>query len=493
MKKLFLVLFVLCSLFSFHCFPQRQDRIWVFGDSVGIDFNNLSNPTVFTVPTVTVPDEGFASVADNNGNLLYYMGPARNTNYQNYSGVYNGSFQMIQNGDSLFTNRSFTQGDLFIPENADTDKTLLFYIWDDWNGPPWSGLAYARLSRYANSGGGSVLMRDSLIFIDELAEKITAVRHANGRDWWIIAKADSSDKFYKILIQNDSIIYMGYQRIGPSFPPLSTYIIQGQMIFDRAGDKLAYVGTGWPKVAVLDFDRCTGIFSNYRGYHTPNTSNYGCSFSPTGKYVYVSDFDRLYQVDAESPDTMNSFNLIYQDDLTDSFLIGASLLAPDDKIYIVSGFESEPNNVFDHRNMNLSVIQNPNNPGVSCNFDTLAFHLGGHRAYGGLPNMVNYNLGPLIGSPCDTLTVGVSEKKDKNDQINIFPNPATNNVTISSNNNFNIKLILYDLDGRETLKYSSDFSRNYSISLSNIPNGVYIMSVGLGEKNIIYKKLVVIK
>src|ERR1051325_5980053 len=41
MNKLFLILFAL-SLFESSA--QKQNTIWCFGDSVGIDFNNTSNP-----------------------------------------------------------------------------------------------------------------------------------------------------------------------------------------------------------------------------------------------------------------------------------------------------------------------------------------------------------------------------------------------------------------------------------------------------------------
>jgi len=53
--------------------------------------------------------------------------------------------------------------------------------------------------------------------------------------------------------------------------------------------------------------------------------------------------------------------------------------------------------------MNLSVISKPDVFGLACDFDTLSVYLNGQRTFHGLPNMVNYALGTLEGSECDTL------------------------------------------------------------------------------------------
>lgn len=58
--------------------------------------------------------------------------------------------------------------------------------------------------------------------------------------------------------------------------------------------------------------------------------------------------------------------------------------------------------------MNLSVINSPDLPGAACDFQPYSFYLGGKRTYWGLPNNPDYDLGPLVGSPCDTL-VGTTE------------------------------------------------------------------------------------
>ena len=81
--------------------------------------------------------------------------------------------------------------------------------------------------------------------------------------------------------------------------------------------------------------------------------------------------------------------------------------------------------------MNLSVINYPNLASLSCDVDTLTIPLGGRRVTGGLPNMVNYNLRALEGSPCDTITA-INEIKLEG-EIQIYPNPASAFIEIKTN------------------------------------------------------------
>ena len=67
MKKYLLLALMVLSL---NCFSQNRNSVWCFGDSAGIDFSNLSNPVPFTS---SVEGRGSCvSIADNNGNLLFY-------------------------------------------------------------------------------------------------------------------------------------------------------------------------------------------------------------------------------------------------------------------------------------------------------------------------------------------------------------------------------------------------------------------------------------
>ena len=63
-------LFVLFSFFSFGLQAQKEANIWYFGFNAGVDFNSGS-PVALTDGQIRTL-EGCASVANANGNLLFY-------------------------------------------------------------------------------------------------------------------------------------------------------------------------------------------------------------------------------------------------------------------------------------------------------------------------------------------------------------------------------------------------------------------------------------
>ena len=65
--------------------------------------------------------------------------------------------------------------------------------------------------------------------------------------------------------------------------------------------------------------------------------------------------------------------------------------------------------VYNQYNMNLGVINYPDSGFSGCNYQPYSFYLGGKRTYAGLPNNPDYELGAWVGSPCDTLSVGMED------------------------------------------------------------------------------------
>ena len=47
-----------------------------------------------------------------------------------------------------------------------------------------------------------------------------------------------------------------------------------------------------------------------------------------------------------------------------------------------------------------------------------------------MPNMINYELGPLIGSGCDTIPTALNPSLQKTDLLRILPNPADKYVYV---------------------------------------------------------------
>ena len=124
-KLMFGLLLICCSQL---CYSQKRNNIWCFGDSSGIDFNNLNNP----VPFQSCMDSrgSCASIADSNGSLLFYTSDPYKPTY--FSGairlgaVYTNLHTLMMNGDSL-VGRGWYNECIIIP---DLVNNSLFYVFN---------------------------------------------------------------------------------------------------------------------------------------------------------------------------------------------------------------------------------------------------------------------------------------------------------------------------------------------------------------------------
>ena len=134
----------------------------------------------------------------------------------------------------------------------------------------------------------------------------------------------------------------------------------------------------------------------------------------------------------------------------------------------------------------MDVIANPEGLGQACNYLQSSFDLGSGRTACGLPNMPNYNLGPLHGSICDSLSIGIHEQLSEN-TISIFPNPFIDAVSIHSVLPMHAGVMIRDEVGKEIKNFS--FSENETIDLSCLAAGIYFIEIK--NKNTVYKKRLV--
>jgi hypothetical protein len=101
-----------------------------------------------------------------------------------------------------------------------------------------------------------------------------------------------------------------------------------------------------------------------------------------------------------------------------------------------------------------------------------------------------YCIIPVYSSVCTlndecfetSINVGVIDYKDN---IVVYPNPANDIVNISGTNIANVKI--FNCMGQQILNQH----HNNEISVSNLPNGIYILSIELSTKQIIRKKLII--
>ena len=76
------------------------------------------------------------------------------------------------------------------------------------------------------------------------------------------------------------------------------------------------------------------------------------------------------------------------------------------------------------------------------------------------------------------------------DQINVFPNPAEDYITVKSNYSLNDAIIsIFDLNGRRVLNYKNG-SDDSIINVSDLSAGEYILRIITSSQDIYSKKII---
>jgi len=227
--------------------------------------------------------------------------------------------------------------------------------------------------------------------------QVNAVRHANGRDWWVMAFQSDSKNYFAHLLDPDGIRLHHTGEVDTIIPAGL-----GDAAFSRLGNYYARMDAVTfdlgQFISVFSFDRCTGDFTRLATIVLPAAFFTGVSFSPSEKYLYGDDDRHLWQWNLDAIDIPGSQVLI---DSFDGFIqpgwfgmyFAHMTEAPDGRIYNVPPAGSSE---FIH------VIGRPNLPGKESQFRQ--HHIDLKRPNGRTaPNVANFRLGPSDGSPCDTL------------------------------------------------------------------------------------------
>ncbi len=85
--------------------------------------------------------------------------------------------------------------------------------------------------------------------------------------------------------------------------------------------------------------------------------------------------------------------------------------------------------------------------------------------------------------------VGVSDYEMAQSQISIFPNPAINEITISSDKMIQM-VSIYDVTGKEIKKLNSNLEFVEKINISDLESGIYFVRIMNNEEQVITKKII---
>jgi gliding motility-associated-like protein len=365
-----LLLAICCSLTA-----QPQAAQWHFGMGCAVSFSSgtpvaLDTSSIFTT-------EGSAAICDHTGKLLLYTDGIT---------IWNGQQQEMPNGTGLHGDPSSSQSGVIVPYPGDSSRYVVLSV-DLEAG--MRGLTYSVVDMRQDNGLGAVTLKN-IQLESQVTEKITAVQHANGRDFWIIAHDWGNDHFlaYRLtpagidpvpVISKTGTVHIGNN--------LNTI---GCMKASADGTMLALAiwgGLGTPDalntVDILRFNAATGLVSAPVSIRYPKhqSSAYGVEFSPDSRklYVSISNGGSILQYDLsryEAASIRGSGIRVYHNIST---LAGALQLGPDQKIYIAFPATKR-----------LGVINDPNQPGMACGVEAngVVFTQSYQWVQYGLPNYV---------------------------------------------------------------------------------------------------------
>ncbi len=149
-NKLFFLLFFLCAISSY---AQKQANIWYFGDNAGVNFNSGS-PVALLNGQMSIL-EGCASIADYNGNLLFYTDGNK---------IWNRNHAVMQNGTGLMGDNSSTQSAVIVPHPSDQNIYYVFTVDACQNGLA-NGIRYSKVDMTLASGMGAVVTTEKNILL----------------------------------------------------------------------------------------------------------------------------------------------------------------------------------------------------------------------------------------------------------------------------------------------------------------------------------------
>ena len=472
MKKAIFIIFIFFCVTSF---AQGEANIWYFGENAGIDFNSGS-PVAISDGQINTR-EGCSSFSDADGNLLFYSDGTT---------VWNRNHIPMPNGIGLKGDASSSQSAMIIPKPKSTTEYYLFTVGARVNGGQY-GFYYYTIDMTQNGGLGNVVAGPVDLNegrADLWTEKVAAINGKECETFWVLSYVQNQFKAYKVT------------KAGVAEKPVTSTVDyfandrRGYLKISPDGRKIAIAHMGDETFLLYDFDNETGIVSNQQSLNlsAPDNSPYGAEFSGNGEKLYVTGSNDFYSENSSEYNNPNNHSsTLYQFDITKNSVVeinnsrviidsrklfrSALQLGPDQKIY--RSMSSTYNTGISF----LSVIENPENEGLNCNYMHNAVNLGSKRSTQGLP--------PFIASIFYLIEI----KNQENDEI------ITNQtIKLCTGNDYTFNAENLPGDPIYDWKFeNSSLTTTKNLTITNIQKsdaGLYSLEVNLVDdcgKSILYK------
>lgn len=477
-KHFFYSLFAIFPLFA-HA-QDKHDYNWLLGQHTNsfiqanhFDFNQ--DPMEIRPSALSSGLQQGTVMSDADGQLLFYSGGC---------GVANRNHEIMENGDSINAPSlifepncvrdtlayNLRQGILSLPVPNKKDQFIMFHLSVQVKNSLPDRLHYTTIDMSYNNGLGKVTEKNIIIADGEFADAMTAVKHANGRDWWIVIP-EKNNIYHKLLLTPE-----GFQH---STQVMEYNKLLGQWannaVFSPDGTKYARLGQD-QQLMYMCFDRCSGLFSCpiFIRMDSFYPTGGGVAFSPNSQLLYVTYSQELFQFDTKNLSSNTKPLLI---DRYDGFKSGFAatffrmMLAPDGKIYMccTNGIDI------------MHVINAPDSVGTACRFEQHSIQLFGSNHIG-INHFPNFRLYDQAASRCDTLGIDTPEHLPEParwvpvEGISIYPNPASDYFHLAVAACESGRLRVVNAEGRVMYEVSNwSGPQNVDIDATNWPGGVYFV------------------
>ncbi len=540
MQKTLILLLILCNTSLLYS-QAKNDYTWILGYPTLIP--GMPNNEEFGGMFMKFTDKGYtvekfdifggpisAVANDEGGNLLFYT---------NGCSIFNKEHKLMENGDEINLGATdyeynceenigifyIRSGNMTLPMPGDNKRHFLLHlrlietsdtsIYDLVN----DRFYFSEIDIQANNGLGRVVQKNQTLVADSLHDAVAAVRHGNGRDWWVVMPRGRNRAFWKILLTPEGFQEPVLQTFAPPYFPYTVkYIVPtdtpplyeeevipdeyghecwgGQATFSPDGTKYCRVIKAG-EVEIYDFDRCSGELTLRRAFALPPYIKYpkipvqacGLAVSPNNRYLYFNNNEALYQFDiCEEHIENGDYELIAEWDryLDDDFFATNFFQmrnAPDGKIYV------------NHSNSTryLHVIHEPNKAGQACNFEQRGVTLPRYSAFV-INYFPNFNLFDLKDSPCDSLGIdNPNQSYYTFEQFRVFPNPANQEVLLYVPQCEGIRIQVWNVAGQlvREIPFIAGMEA-YRLDVSDWAAGAYIIAAYIDAREPIIQKLIVV-
>jgi gliding motility-associated-like protein len=354
----------------------QPNNNWYFGGTAGLTFSSTAGQPVpsLLLNSVMRADEGSATISNEQGELLFYT---------NGKTVYNREHEIMANGDDLDGDLSACQSSLIIPVPGN-DSIYYVFTTDAIENDFVGGYRYSIVNINRDGGKGEVISKNNLLW-SSCTERLTAARHGNGTDVWVITNDKNSNIFRAWLITCNGLSLS---------PVVSTLgVVMNMHVTTNTGfmkvspDGKLLCQTHFPMFdpdvtngnffQLFDFNNLTGQLSNARTVGSGNVMFTACEFSPDSRLLYLS---RPFQKKIDQFDiTLLTASAIESSSISIPTLTAypALQLGPDEKIYCFK------------REQSIGAINFPNTRGLNVGFNETQHILSPNSSIGGAPNCMN--------------------------------------------------------------------------------------------------------